>query len=112
MPLLNRSLLDDDSQFLLDLSDRDQPVEKISIEIARSERNYERTVRVYGAERRDAADWALLTDEGYLLDRTRDGDRLRVDHVEFPRSQFAFYKVVIENVVGPRTDTDGAPAPR
>lgn len=108
IPLLNRSLLDGDTQFLLDLRGHTQPVEEISIEIDRSEHNYERTVRVYGADRRDAADWALLTEEGYLLDRTRGSDRLRVDHVEFPRSRFAFYKVVIENAGRPPLTIESA----
>lgn len=108
IPLLNRSLLDGDTQFLLDLSGHAQPVEEISIEIDRSERNYERTVRVYGADRRDAENWALLTDEGYLLDRTRGADRLRVVHVEFPRSRFDFYRVVIENAGQPPLTIEAA----
>ncbi len=97
-PILNLSQLNGTTQFLLDLSDAVEPVNELIVEISNVERNYERPVKVFAAERRDAEDWNLLSDDGYLLDRTRPEHRLTVSRITFPQSRFHFYKVVIDNL--------------
>lgn len=94
--LLNLSQLAGDTQFLLDLGDDPPPISELTLEIAAGARNYQRNVRVYGGDVRDAID-ALLTDDGLLLDVTRGAERARLNRVPFPQSRFRFYRVVIEN---------------
>ncbi len=110
VPLLNLSQVGGRTQFLLDVGEESEPVREIEVEVAAAVRNYERSVSILGADRRDAEDasWALLTDEGYLLDRTRDAHQLRVGRIEFSRSQFRFYKVVIDNAGAPPLEVTGA----
>jgi hypothetical protein len=109
VPVINLSRVDGKTQFWLDMGEEPGPIREIEILINDAERNYERAVSVFGADRRDAedADWALLTDDGYLLDRTRDEHRLRVGRIEFPRSQFRFYRTVIDDAGEPPLDIIG-----
>jgi hypothetical protein len=109
VPVINLSRIDGKTQFWLDMGEDSQSIREVEVVIHESQRNYERAVSVFGADKRDAdnADWALLTDDGYLLDRTRDEHQLRVGRVEFPRSQFRFYKVVIDDAGEPPLDIIG-----
>ena len=96
-PLFDLSQRGDDTEFLLDLSKAVEPVNQLRIEVDDKDRNYERSLHVFGANRRDAQAWNLLTDKGYLLDVTRPGRRLTVATVKFPQSRFPYYKIVIHN---------------
>src|SRR5262249_48743282 len=107
-PLLNLSQVGGKTEFLLDLGDAAQPVNGLTIEIDERDRNYERTVTVEGADRRDAEEWNLLTSDGYTLDKTRAVHRLTVGKVDFPQSRFHFYKVSIDNEGEPPLRVVGA----
>jgi uncharacterized membrane protein len=108
VPPLNLSQVGEETQFLLDLGDVREPVNELTIDVHQDDRDYERPVTVSGADRRDPDEWALLSEDGYVFDVTRPGHRLRVDRVAFPRSQFRFYRIVIENKGQPALRITGA----
>lgn len=105
--LLNLSQTKDGTEFLVDLGEDPQPIREIAIDVATATHNFQRDVRVYGGEGRTETG-ALLTDDGLLLDVTRGGDATRLSRVTFPRSQFRFYRVVIENGTEPPLTISGA----
>jgi hypothetical protein len=96
-PLLNLSEVAESTEFLLDLGDAVEPVNRLTIDINDADRNYERSVSIAGADRRDADEWNVVTRKGYLLDVTRAGHRLTVGAIDFPQSRFRYYKVTIAN---------------
>lgn len=100
-PLLNLSELDGKTQFLLDVGEAAQPINRLEIVIDKNQHNYNRTVQVFGADSRDAAEWNLLSKNSYVLDVKRPSSHFRVNQVDFPQSQFHFYKVVIDNAGQP-----------
>lgn len=107
-PLLNLSEVGGKTQFLLDLGANVEPVNHLTIQIADEDRNYDRAVTVWGADRRDAEEWNVLSREGYLLDRTGAGRRLTVSMIDFPQSRFHFYKIDIDNRGQPPLHVTGA----
>jgi uncharacterized membrane protein len=107
-PMLNLSLRAGDTEFLLDASASVEPVNSLLIQIDDRDRNYERSVHVFGADRKDAEVWNQLSSDGYLLDVTRPGHRMSVSRVTFAQSRFAFYKVLIMNAGGPPLRVTGA----
>ncbi|MBL8851529.1 MAG: DUF2339 domain-containing protein [Planctomycetaceae bacterium] len=114
--LLNLSQTADGTEFLVDLGDDPTPIREIVIDVATGTHNYQHDVRVFGGDSRTATD-ALLTGDGLLFDVARNTDHVRLDRVAFPRSQFQFYRVVIDNpslpVTGARvTDREETRAPR
>ena len=94
--LLNLSQTTAGTEFLLDLGEDPQPIREITVDVDDGVHNYQRDVRVYGGDARtDVA--ALLTDDGLLFDAKRGAEHARLNRVSFPRSQFRFYRVLIEN---------------
>jgi len=106
--LLNYSQVGETTQFLLALGDTAKPVNEITLDIDDEDRNYERTVKVFAANQRDAKLWNQLTDKGYLLDVTRPGHRMQVNRVSFPQSRFAYYRIEIHNNDQPPLRVKGA----
>lgn len=95
--LLNLSERAGHTEFLLDLGDTADTVNEINVEVSSDDKNYERAVQVFGADRRDADEWNLVAKSGYVLDVSRPGHQLRVGKLSFPQSRFHFYKVSIDN---------------
>lgn len=107
-PMLNLSQKGDSTEFLLDLSGAVNPVNELLVDVLDTEENYERPVKVYAANERDAAKWNLLTSSGYLMDVTRPGLHVRANKIEFPQSRFSFYLVSIANQGKPPLTITGA----
>jgi hypothetical protein len=106
--LLNLSERAGHTEFLLDLGDTAETVNEINVEVSNDDKNYERAVQVFGADRRDADEWNLVAKSGYLLDVSRPGHQLRVGKLTFPQSRFHFYKVSIDNQDRPPLRITGA----
>ncbi len=106
--MLNLSEVGGSTQFLLALGETREPINEIDIGIQSTDRNYERSVKIFAANQRDPEDWNLLTDKGYVLDVSRSGHRFQVHRVHFPKSRFAFYKVEIHNGSLPPLKITGA----
>ncbi|MGE5191661.1 MAG: DUF2339 domain-containing protein [Deltaproteobacteria bacterium] len=100
-PLLDLSEVAGKTQFLLEVGKTVEPVNSLTIQIDDSDRNYVRTVTIWGANRRDAPVWNLLSRDGYLLDKTQPGHRLTVGNINFPQNRFPCYKVEINNLGEP-----------
>lgn len=104
------------TEFVLDLSKATEPRDPLKIQAINSltllvddgDRNYERSVKVYGAARQDSEEWSLLSRDAYLMDVTRPEHRLTVDKVSFSRSRFPYYKVAVENGGKPALRITGA----
>lgn len=106
-PLLNLSQIAGDTEFLLDVGDRRQPVDELAIDVA--DRNgYVRAVQVYGSNERNPDDWNLLSGSEHILRLTGQGREITVDRVRFPQSDFRYYRVLIENRGEPPLDVQGA----
>ncbi len=97
LPITDRREVSGNSEFVLDARLVTDPVEKLQLLVASSERNYARRVRLYGADQPNDGDWKLLVNDGFLLDRVRDAQRLTESTIACPRSQFRYYRAVIEN---------------
>jgi hypothetical protein len=100
-PLLDLSEIGGKTQFLLEVGKTVDPVNSVTIEIDDQDRNYVRTVTVWAADRRNPPDWNLLSRDGYLLDRTQPGHRLKLGTIDFPQNRFPYYKVEINNLGQP-----------
>jgi len=74
-------------------------VNRLTIQIEDADRNYERSITIAGAERRDAADWKYCVWNG--LPARCDSSRPPVDW-SVPstsrRSRFHFYRITINNL--------------
>ncbi|MBI5759757.1 MAG: DUF2339 domain-containing protein, partial [Planctomycetales bacterium] len=106
--LLNLSERAGHTEFLLDLGDAADTINEVTIDVDAGDRNYERSVQVFGADRRDAEEWNLVQKSAYVLDVSRPGNQLRVGKVAFPQSRFHFYKVSIDNQDQPPLRIAGA----
>ncbi|MCY2966437.1 MAG: DUF2339 domain-containing protein, partial [Planctomycetota bacterium] len=95
--MLNLSESGDTTEFLLDASGAKETINSLLIQVDDASRNFERPVRIFGANQPDATDWNLLSDKGYLLDVSRPGHRMALSRIEFPTSRFPWYKVVVIN---------------
>ena len=106
--MLNLSERAGHTEFLLDLGDAADTINEVTIEVDAGDRNYERSVQVFGADRRDADEWNLVQKSAYVLDVSRPGNQLRVGKVAVPQSRFHFYKVSINNQDQPPLRITGA----
>ncbi|MFO1096373.1 MAG: DUF3999 family protein [Planctomycetaceae bacterium] len=92
---------------MIDLGEEPQAIREIAIDVATATHNYQRDLRVFGGDSRTETS-ALLTADGLLLDVERGGSATRLNRVTFPRSQFRYYRVVIENGTEPPLSIAGA----
>jgi hypothetical protein len=106
--LLNLSERAGHTEFLLDLGDAADTINEVTIDVDAGDRNYARSVQVFGADRRDAEEWNLVQKSGYVLDHSLPGNQLRVGRVGFPQNRFHFYKVSINNQDQPPLRIAGA----
>ncbi|MEX0702063.1 MAG: DUF2339 domain-containing protein [Planctomycetales bacterium] len=106
--MLNPSQAGTTTEFLLVPDDSRASTNRLTIDVADAERNFVRTVKVFGAYSADPDEWKLLTDKGYLFDRTQPEGRLRVETIDFPQAVFSHLRVAIENSGQPPLELEGA----
>ena len=97
LPIVSRQEVADTTEFIVRAKDIIEPIESLHLSVTSPEREYVRSLRLYGADQTDSADWELLVNDGYLVDRTRGSLRLTESTIPCPRSQFQYYRIVIEN---------------
>ncbi len=97
LPIVRRQDIADTTEFVVSAKEITEPVESLRLSVTSPERDYVRSLRLYGAGQTDDGDWKLLVNDGYLVDRTRGNLRLTESTIPCPRSQFRYYRIVIEN---------------
>jgi hypothetical protein len=81
------------------VSDRDvtDPIEGFQLTVTSSEAEFVRTLRIFGADQSDPAEWKPLVSDGYIVNRSQRSLRLTDTSIDCPPSQFHFYRFEIEN---------------
>ncbi len=97
LPIVSRQDIADNTEFVVSAKEITESVESLRLSVTSPEREYVRSLRLYGAGQLDDGAWKLLVNDGYLVDRTRGSLRLTESTIPCPRSQFRYYRIVIEN---------------
>ncbi len=97
LPIVSRQEIADNTEYVVSATDITEPIESLRLSVTSPEREYVRSLRLYGADEADGADGELLVDDGFLVDRTRGSLRLTESTIPCPRSHFRYYRIVIEN---------------
>ena len=97
LPIVSRQDIADSTEFVVSAKEINEPVESLRLSVTSPEREYVRSLRLYGANQTDDGAWKLLVNDGYLVDRTRGSLHLTESTIPCPRSQFRYYRIVIEN---------------
>ena len=110
LPLVDRQEVGDTTEFIVSAKEISEPVESLRLSVSSPEPEYVRSLRLYGANQMNDGDWKLLVNDGYLVDRTRGTLRRQESSIECPRSQFRYYRIVIENEGQAPLSIDGCTA--
>ena len=97
LPIISHQDLADTTEYIVSAKQITEPIESLRLSVTSPEREYVRSLRLYGADQTDDGAWKLLVNDGYLVDRTRGSLRLTESTIPCPRSQFRYYRIVIEN---------------
>jgi|GEM_PF-1709373 len=97
LPIVDRQDVGGTTEFMVSAKEITEPVESLRLSVSTPEKEYLRSLRLYGANQLKDADWESLVNDGYLIDRTRGTLRMKETTIACPRSQFRYYRIVIEN---------------
>ena len=97
LPIVSRQDIADTTEFVVSAKEITEPVESLRLSVTSREPEYVRSLRLYGANQTDDGAWKLLVNDGYLVDRTRGALRLTESTIPCPRSQYRYYRIVIDN---------------
>ena len=96
LPIVSRQEIADTTECVVSANELIDPVESLRLSVTSPEREYVRSLRLYGGDRSDGA-WELFVNDGYLVDRTHGSLHLTESTIPCPRSRFWYYRIVIEN---------------
>lgn len=97
LPIASREEIADTTEFVVSAKEITEPVESLRLTVTSPAPEYVRSLRLFGANQTNDGAWKLLVNDGYLVDRTRGSLRLTESTIPCPRSQFRYYRIVIEN---------------
>ena len=104
LPILQQKDMGTVTEVIVSDKDVTDAIEGFQLTVTSSEKEFVRTLRIFGADQPDPAEWKSLVSDGYIVDRSQQNLRFTDTSIDCPPSQFHFYRFEIENAgQGPLT---------
>ncbi len=97
LPIIQQRNTETSTEIIVSDKDVADEIESLRLTVNSSGKEFVRTLRLYGADQSDAAEWKLLVSDGYIVDRAQGGLRLTDTTIDCPASNYHYYRFEIEN---------------